>query len=80
VRAASLFLENGIKYYELPRQDQPIGGVVLFEHSGAARKFLDSERATPLVQVHAYPLTVSPRYQATAGQHETPAVHVYRVK
>ena len=68
VRAASLFLENGIKYHELPRQDQQIGGLVIFEHSGVARKFLDSERATHLVQVQAYPLTVSPRYQAADGK------------
>ena len=80
VMAPSLFLENGLKYHELPRQDQQIGGVVIFEHGGVARKFLDSERATHLVQVHAYPLTVSPRYQTADGKHETPVVYVYRVK
>ena len=79
VRAASLFLENEIKYHELPRQDQQIGGLVIFEHSGA-RKFLDPERATHLFQVQAYPLTVSPRYQAADGKPETPIVRVYRVK
>jgi hypothetical protein len=53
---------------------------VLFERGGVARNFLDSETVTPLVQVHAYPLMVSPRYQAAEGKHETPVVHVYRVK
>ena len=78
VMAPSLFLENGIKYHELPRQDQQIGGVVLFEHGGVVRKFLDAERATHLVQVHAYPLTVSPRYPTTDGKGETPVVLVFR--
>ena len=79
VTAASLFLENGIKYHELPREDQEID-LVIFEHGGAARRFLNSERATKLIQVHAYPLKVSPRYQAREGMSDAPVVGVYRAK
>lgn len=80
VTAASLFLENGIKYYELRAEDQRIDGMVILEHGGVARKFLNSERATKLVRVHAYPLTVSPRYLSADGGHDVPVVGIYRVK
>ena len=80
VTAASLFLENGIKYHELRREDQQIDGLVVFEHDGIARRFLSSERATRLVQVHAYPLTVSPRYRTADGRHEVPVVGIYWAK
>ncbi len=63
-----------------PARTNKSAALVIFEHGGVARKFLDSERATHLVQVHAYPLTVSPRYQAADGKRETPVVRVYRVK
>ncbi|MDQ3187368.1 MAG: hypothetical protein M3Q28_00490 [Pseudomonadota bacterium] len=80
VTAASLFLENGFKYHELPGDDQEIDRLVIFEHGGAARRFLHSEKATQLIQTHAYPLKVSPRYQATEGMLDAPVVRVYRAK
>ncbi len=80
VTAASLFLENGIKYHELWREDEQIDGLVVFKHGGVARRFLNSKRATRLVQVHAYPLTVSPRYLTADGRHEVPVVGIYRAK
>jgi len=79
VTAASLFLENGIKYYELS-SDQRIDSIVIFEHGGAAQSFLSSEIATKLIRVHAYPLAVSARYLSADGGHEVPVVGVYRVK
>lgn len=80
VTAASLFLENGIRYRELRREDQQIDGLVIFEHGGVARRFLHSERATRLVKVHAYPLTVSPGYRTAEGRHEVPVVGIYRAR
>lgn len=80
VTAASLFLENGIKYHELPREDQQIDGLVIFEHGGVARRFLNSESATRLVRVHAYPLTINPKYRTSDGSHEVPVVGIYRAK
>ncbi len=53
---------------------------MIFEHGGAARRFLHSEKATQLIQTHAYPLKVSPRYQATEGMLDAPVVRVYRAK
>jgi hypothetical protein len=78
VMAASLFLENGIKYHELPRDDKSIDGLVIFDHGGLARRFVSTEPLTNLVRVHAYPLTVSPRYQTSDGSRETPFIYVYR--
>lgn len=80
VTAASLFLENGIKYHELSSEDQRIDTMVIFEHGGVARRFFNSEVATKLVRVHAYPLTVSPRYLSTDKGHDVPVVGIYRVK
>lgn len=80
VTAASLFLENRIKYHELARQDQEIDRLVIFEHGGVARRFLNSERASKLLQVHAYPLKISARYQAREGMGDAPVIGVYRAK
>lgn len=80
VTAASLFLENGIKYHELRREHQQLDSVVIFEHGGVARLFLSSERAADLVKVHSYQLHISSRYRAAESMVDAPAVGVYRAK
>jgi hypothetical protein len=80
VAAASLFLENGIKYLELRSEDQQLDGLVVFEYGSVARAFLDSERATRLVRVLGYPVTVSPKFRTTDRRLGVPNVGIYRSK
>jgi len=80
VTAATLFLENDIKYRELSRHDAQIDGLVMLEQGGVARRFLQSGRADKLERTHAYPVVISPRYRNAEGRLEAPVVAVYRAK
>jgi hypothetical protein len=80
VTASSLFLENRVKYHELRSEDRLIDGLVILEHGVVARRFLASERATQLVRVQAYPLTISPKYRAPDGTLEMAIIGIYRAK
>ena len=80
VRAASLFLENEIKYHELPRQDQQIGGLVIFEHSGSPQ-VSRPRKSNPSVSGPDVSIDSQPEISSgETGKPETPIVRVYRVK
>jgi hypothetical protein len=66
--AASLFLENRLRYRELARQEGYYDAAVIFEHNRRSQNFMNSPEASALVRTHTYPLRVDSRYEYAADK------------
>ena len=83
VAAASLFLENTLRYRErrceeIDRDDKRCDAMVVFEHNLMARKFLQSAGAAHLNRVRTYPLKIHPHYEVNEGKDGPAQIALYR--
>jgi hypothetical protein len=63
VSAASLFLENRLRYRELARNDTHYDAAVVFEHNLRSQTFMNSPEAMELVRTQTYVLKIDSRYE-----------------
>lgn len=80
--AASMFLENPLRYRELTRNElqhdgRPYDILVLFEHNGLAQRFLRGDDAAKLNRLEQYRLQVHPRYEIDEVREGAAQISVY---
>jgi hypothetical protein len=80
LNAASIFLENKLRYRELAGDDELYDIIVVFEHGRRPRRFLESGKAANLLRVQTYPLTISPKYETLESKYGPPSIAVFKVK
>jgi hypothetical protein len=78
--AASLFLENRLRYRELSRTEGYYDAAVIFEHNLRSQNFMHSPEAVALVRIATYPLHIDPRYEFSPDKDGLPQIAVYRLK
>ena len=77
VSAATLLLENKLRYRELwPTKESYEGVVITLEGDVITRAFLKSEGAADLVRVRTFPVSVDPRYHPTPRARALPTASV----
>lgn len=72
--ASSLFLENGLRYRELPSSSMDFEWLVVFEHNQSVQRLLHSIDRRDVESVRTYPLTIDSRYQFESAIHGRPQV------
>lgn len=80
--AASMFLENPLRYRELTRNElqrdeRPYDILVLFDHNGLAQRFLRGDDAAKLTRLEQYRLQVHPRYEIDEVREGAAQISVY---
>lgn len=78
--AASLFLENRLRYREFARQEGYYDAAVIFEHNRRSQNFMNSPEASALVRTHTYPLHVDSRYEYAPDKDGLVQIGVFRLK
>lgn len=83
ISAASLFLENRLRYRELTRNELnhdtgQYDMLVVFEHNLVARRFIKSAGAGQLELIRSWPLTVHRRYRFDVQLHGAAQIGLYR--
>ena len=83
VAAASLFLDNTLRYRERAcnekdRDDEKrCDAMVVFEHNLMARKFLQSANAVNLSRIRTYPLKIHPHYRVDENKDGPAQIALY---